>query len=178
MYPWLWSVVCLEKKVLALKHSSVFVFTTLLFSVAQSGKFWVWQHQEMLASSVLCASLTPCSRVLMCAVCSLSMYICVFVNPGFWKSSRGGKQDVKCITRWTLDTKGTNFEWVCVLNSQLTSVAFWPSPFMKTMSSALESPMESARWQQPLTVWWHRDWIQNTHTHRRYIWYLCGQQER
>lgn len=33
----------------------------------------------------------------------------------------------------------------CVLNSPLTSVAFSPSLFMKTMPSALESPMESAR---------------------------------
>lgn len=108
LYPWLRSVG-------RLSEGSCFLFTKLWFSVAQPGKFWMWQHQEMFASLVPYASLTPCSWVFtLCVcvcVCSHTVYVCVFVRQGCWNSSRWGeKQDVKSITRWTLDTKGTSFE--------------------------------------------------------------------
>lgn len=77
----------------------------------------MWQHQEMFTSLVLYASLTPCSWVL-----TLGVYVCVhmlrifvyFLAEGVETRQDGEKQDVECITRWTLDTKATSYEGVCV----------------------------------------------------------------
>lgn len=78
--------------------------------------FWRWQHQEVLASLVMWFTfLTPCSHVFnaMC-VCVCVYPVCVHLPCAsvYLSTRRGGKQDVTCITRWTLD-KGTSFERVC-----------------------------------------------------------------
>ena len=88
-------------------------------------------------------------------LCALTYHVCLLTQGVETHQHGGEKQDVKCTTRWALDTKATGFErgfvsvrvggWVCMCWT--LRWPWWPSHpslFMKTMWTAQESLMESA----------------------------------